>query len=75
MIKVFTALMLEGAGNANVLAGGISQALVTTVEGLVVAIPLLLLHSFLSSRSNRIIQVLDEQSAAMVARLAEQRSV
>ena len=39
MIKVFTALMLEGAGNANVLAGGISQALITTAAGLSVAIP------------------------------------
>ena len=75
IIETFQAVTVHGTGDPRLMSGGISQALVTTVEGLVVAIPLLLLHSFLSSRSNRIIQVLDEQSAAMVARLAEQQSV
>ena len=74
IIETFQAVTVHGTGDPRLMSGGISQALVTTVEGLVVAIPLLLLHSFLSSRSNRIIQVLDEQSAAMVARLAEQQS-
>ncbi len=74
IIETFQAVTVHGTGDPRMMSGGISQALVTTVEGLVVAIPLLLLHSFLSSRSNRIIQVLDEQSAAMVARLAEQQS-
>jgi len=45
--------------------------LVTTVMGLVAAIPLLLLHSFLSTKSNRLVHILDEKSAAFVAQLAE----
>ena len=48
-----------------------TQALVTTVMGLVAAIPLLLLHSFLSTKSNRLIHILDEKSAAFVAQLSE----
>jgi biopolymer transport protein ExbB len=53
------------------MSGGISQALVTTVMGLLVAIPLLLFHSLLSSKSNTLVQVLDEKSTAFVALLAE----
>ena len=49
------------------MAGGISQALVTTVLGLVVAIPLLFSHTLLSSRSRTLIQILDEQSAGLIA--------
>ncbi|MFQ5543104.1 MAG: MotA/TolQ/ExbB proton channel family protein [Nitrospiria bacterium] len=53
------------------MSGGISQALVTTELGLIVAIPIVLLHSFISGKSNRLVQILDEQSAGMVARRAE----
>ena len=53
------------------MAGGISQALVTTVLGLVVAIPTVLLHTIVSGRSKSITQVLQEQSAGLVARRAE----
>ena len=49
------------------MAGGISQALVTTVLGLVVAIPTTLLHSFAASSSRGIINVLEEQSTGIVA--------
>jgi biopolymer transport protein ExbB len=56
------------------MAGGISTALVTTVLGLVVAIPLTLLHSFLQGKSKALIQVLEEQAAGLIARLAEQRA-
>ncbi|MCP3866902.1 MAG: MotA/TolQ/ExbB proton channel family protein [Gammaproteobacteria bacterium] len=73
IIETFQAVTIHGTGDPRLMSGGISRALVTTVQGLVVAIPLLLLHSFLSSRSNRIIQILDEQSAAMVAKLAERQ--
>ncbi len=72
MISTFQALSLFGAGDAKVVAGGISEALVTTVIGMGVAIPCLLVHSVLRGRSEQLIQVLDEQSAGMVARLAEQ---
>ena len=56
------------------MAGGISTALVTTVLGLVVAIPLTLLHSFLQGRAKGLIQVLEEQAAGIIARVAEERA-
>jgi len=71
IIQTFQSITLFGTGDPRVMSGGISQALVTTVIGLVVAIPLLLLHSFLTTRSNRLIHILDEKSAAFVALLAE----
>ena len=56
------------------MAGGISEALVTTMLGLIVAIPLVLLHSWLRTSSRRIMEVLAEQSAGMIARQAEVRA-
>ena len=55
------------------MAGGISQALVTTVLGLTAAIPLVLLHSVAQQRSRSIQQVLEEQSAGLIAAKAESR--
>ena len=55
------------------MAGGISQALVTTVLGLITAIVLLLLHSALASKSKRLATVLEEQSAGIMAMHAEAR--
>ncbi len=71
IIETFQSITLHGTGDPRVMSGGISQALVTTVEGLLVAIPLLLFHSFLSAKSNTLIQILDEKSTAFVALLAE----
>lgn len=71
IIDTFQSITLFGTGDPRVMSGGISQALVTTVMGLVAAIPLLLLHSFLSTKSNRLIHILDEKSAAFVAQLSE----
>ncbi|RLJ17497.1 flagellar motor protein MotA [bacterium endosymbiont of Escarpia laminata] len=71
MIETFQSITLFGTGDPKLMSGGISQALVTTELGLAVAIPLVLLHSYLSGRSNRLIQILDEQSAALVAHRAE----
>jgi biopolymer transport protein ExbB len=71
IIETFQSITLFGTGDPRVMSGGISQALVTTVMGLVAAIPLLLLHSILSTKSNRLIHILDEKSAAFVAQLAE----
>ncbi len=67
MIKTFQAITLFGTGDPKLMAGGISQALVTTVLGLVVAIPIVLLHTIVSGRSKRILHVLQEQSAGLVA--------
>lgn len=71
MINVFQGITLFGAGDVQGMAGGISQALVTTVLGLVVAIPTVLLHTLLNSRAMRIVHILDEQSAGIVAEKSE----
>ena len=73
MIATFQMITLFGTGDPRMMAGGISTALVTTVLGLCVAIPLTLFHSFLQARSKSLIQVLEEQAAGIIARLAERR--
>jgi biopolymer transport protein ExbB len=67
MIQTFQAITLFGAGDPKLMAGGISQALVTTMLGLCVAIPMTLAHSIVNSRSKGIIHVLEEQSAGIIA--------
>lgn len=74
MIVTFQAISLFGSGDPKLMAGGISQALVTTVLGLVVAIPLLFGHSLVASLSGNMVQRLDEQSAGIMARLMESQS-
>ncbi len=71
MIVTFQAITLFGTGDPKLMAGGISQALVTTVMGLIAAIPLLLLHAFAASTARRVGQVLEEQSVSLVADIAE----
>lgn len=66
MIKVFTALMLQGAGNANVLAGGISQALITTAAGLSVAIPALIFHRFFLRRIEELVVTMEQEAGKLV---------
>ena len=73
MITTFQMITLFGTGDPRMMAGGISTALVTTVLGLVVAIPLTLLHAYLQGRSKTLIQVLEEQAAGIIARLAEHK--
>jgi biopolymer transport protein ExbB len=63
--------VLFGSGDPKVMADGIAEALVTTVEGLTVAIPLTLLYAMASSSAGRIIDVLDEQSAGLIALRSE----
>ncbi|MFP6863718.1 MotA/TolQ/ExbB proton channel family protein [Pseudomonas sp.] len=67
MIVTFQAITQGGGGDSRLMAEGISQALVTTVLGLVVAIPLLFLHTLLASRSKGLIQLLEQQSAGLIA--------
>ncbi|MEM7366729.1 MAG: MotA/TolQ/ExbB proton channel family protein [Pseudomonadota bacterium] len=71
MIITFQAITLFGTGDPKTMAGGISQALMTTVLGLVVAIPTVLLHSIVHSRAQSILHVLEEQSAGMIAEHVE----
>ena len=71
MILTFQQITLFGTGDPKVMAGGISQALVTTVEGLVVAIPTTLLYAVVAAQSRGIMHVLEEQSAGLIAEHAE----
>lgn len=70
MIVTFQSISLFGTGDPKLMAEGISQALVTTVLGLSVAIPLLFLHSIVASRSRVLVQILDEQTAGLISRRA-----
>jgi biopolymer transport protein ExbB len=71
MILTFQAITVFGTGDPKLMAQGISQALITTVLGLCVAIPLLFVNSVLATRSRALVQVLDEQSALVLARRLE----
>ncbi|WP_427449854.1 MotA/TolQ/ExbB proton channel family protein [Litorimonas sp. WD9-15] len=75
MIQTFQAMMIYGTGDPQLMAGGISVALVTTMLGLYAAIPLLVLHSFCASIARSIQGTLEEQSAGIVARHVETRGV
>lgn len=68
MIATFQAITLFGTGDPKLMAGGISTALITTVLGLVAAIPLLFAYTYLASTSNRIVSILEEQSIGMLAK-------
>ncbi len=71
MINTFQAITLFGTGDPKLMAGGISQALVTTVLGLVVAIPMVFLFTMLNTRSRNIISILQQQSAGIIAERSE----
>jgi biopolymer transport protein ExbB len=73
MINTFQAITLFGTGDPKLMAGGISQALVTTVLGLVVAIPMTLLFAQLNTRSRSIVHVLQEQASGIIAERSERR--
>jgi biopolymer transport protein ExbB len=75
MIKVFTAIMLQGTGNAGVLAGGISEALITTATGLTVAIPALIMHRFYSRRIDSVVITLEQETIKLVDALHGDRQV
>ena len=71
MIITFQAITIFGAGDPKAMAGGISGALITTVLGLLVAIPTVLLHTIVNGRAQRIIHILDEQTTGMIAEHTE----
>ena len=73
MIVTFQMITLYGTGDPKLMAGGISQALVTTVLGLLVAIPTSLLHSFTQSSARGIVSILEEQSTGILAERAESK--
>ena len=73
MIETFQVITMFGAGDPKLMASGISTALVTTVQGIVTAIPLVFLHSLISGRSKSLIHILEEQSTGIIAQHAEKK--
>ncbi|WP_041523445.1 MotA/TolQ/ExbB proton channel family protein [Gilvimarinus agarilyticus] len=75
MIEVFNAIMIKGTGNAGVLAGGISQALITTAAGLCVAIPAMIFHRFFQRRIDSLVVTMEEEAIKLVDALHSDRRV
>jgi len=75
MIETFNAIMLQGSGNASVLAGGIAVALTATAAGLIVAIPATILHRYFIRRVDSLAVVLEEESIKLIDALHTERSV
>lgn len=74
MIKVFTAIRLEGTGNAAVLAGGISEALITTAAGLTVAIPSLFFYRFFQRKVDELVVGMEQEALKLVEVLNNDRA-
>jgi biopolymer transport protein ExbB len=74
MIMTFQTITLFGTGDPKIMAGNISLALVTTALGLICALPLILIHSIVAGKSKSVLQKLDEQSAGLIAAIAEKGS-
>lgn len=74
MIKVFTAIRLEGTGNAAVLAGGISEALITTAAGLTVAIPSLFFYRFFQRKVDELVISMEQEALKLVEVLNADRT-
>lgn len=75
MISVFRDIMLEGTGNAGLLAGGISQALITTAAGLSVAIPAMISHRFFQRRMDALAVTMEQEAIKLVDALHNERRV
>lgn len=75
MIKVFVAIELEGAGNAGALAGGISEALITTAAGLTVAIPAMIMHRYFVRKIDTLVVVMEQESIKLVDALHSDRQI
>lgn len=71
MIATFQQITLFGTGDPRIMAGSISMALVTTAQGIIAALPLILLHAITAGKSKSILHILDEQAAGIVASRAE----
>ena len=74
MIMTFQTITLFGTGDPKIMAGNISLALVTTALGLICALPLILIHSIVAGKAKSVLQKLDEQSAGLIASIAEKES-
>lgn len=75
MIKVFMEIMIQGTGNASILAGGISEALITTAAGLAVAIPALVMHRYFQRRIDDLVLTMEQESIKLVEAIHGDREV
>lgn len=75
MIKVFSDIMIHGAGNAALLAGGISEALITTAAGLTVAIPALIMHRYFQRKIDTVVVTMEQEATKLVDALHSEREV
>lgn len=75
MITVFNEIMLQGTGNAGVLAGGISKALITTAAGLCVAIPAMIAHRYFQRRMDGLVVTMEQEAVKLVDALHGERRV
>lgn len=75
MIATFQQITLFGTGDPRIMAGSISMALVTTAQGIIAALPLILMHSVVAGRAKSIVHILDEQTAGVIASHAESEKV
>lgn len=75
MIKVFAEIMSQGTGNASVLAGGISEALITTAAGLTVAIPALVMHRYFTGKIDAIVVELEQETIKLVDALHSEENM
>jgi biopolymer transport protein ExbB len=66
MIKVFAVITTHGVGDASILAGGISEALLTTAAGLSVAIPTLMFHRYFRGKVNDLVMTMEQEALKMV---------
>ena len=73
MIKVFTVITMQGVGDASALAGGISEALLTTAAGLTVAIPALIFHRYFERKVDELVVIMEEEALKMVEVLHGER--
>lgn len=74
MIEVFAELMQHGTGNVAILAGGISQALITTATGITVAIPAMIMHRYFHRKIDGIVLSLEQQAVKLVDAFHGQKS-
>ena len=69
MIKVFTVITTQGTGQASLLAGGISEALITTVSGLVIGIPVLVAYNYFTNRAENFILDIEKYSTHLLQKI------
>lgn len=74
MIKVFSVITTQGVGDPGVLAGGISEALITTAAGLTVAIPALMFYRYFRGRIDELVVTMEQEALKMVEALHSQAS-